>query len=443
MTTAGSDGVRVSGAHERRLDVGVAVRVLHADHVLPGDVPPIADGAVVVDGSGVVVEIGPATSVLPQYAGLPVERVRGVVFPGLVNAHTHLELSSMRGKVPGGHGFVQWVDRLITTRSETLADEDSEAIERGIDEIARSATVAVGDITNSLGAVMPLARRGIGGCVFHEVLGLDRAVVLRRIDGLRAELEERVPKWPGADLTYTPAPHTLYTLHPDAARALLESADPRGLRTSLHLAEHAAERRAVEHGDGPVPEWYERRFKQRPEWPKRPLFDLAAAVGALRPNVVLVHLADARPDELSKVAASGAPVVLCPRSNLYIEGRLPPLLAVREAGIEAALGTDSLASNTSLDVLAEARALADRFPNVPKWELVKMATWNGARALGRDDLGRLARGGRPGIFCVEGEVSGDAAAFLLANLRTPRRMLVSRLDQRSPMGDSSTTAEGS
>jgi len=442
VTTAGSDGVRVSGAHDGRLDVGVAVRVLHADHVLPGDVPAIADRAVVVDGRGTVVEIGPATSVLPQHAGLPVERVRGVVFPGLVNAHTHVELSSMRGKVPGGHGFVQWVDRLITTRSETLADEDSEAIELGVDEIARSATVAVGDVTNSLAAVMTLARRGIGGCVFHEVLGMDRAVVLRRIDGLRAELEERVPRWPGADLTYAPAPHTLFTLHPDAARALLESAERRGLRTSIHLAEHAAERRAVEHGDGPVPEWYERRLKQRPEWPRRPLFDLAADVGALRPNVVLVHLADARPDELSKVAASGAPVVLCPRSNLYIEGRLPPLLAVRDAGIEAALGTDSLASNTSLDVLAEARALADRFPNVPKWELVKMATWNGARALGRDDLGRLARGARPGIFCVEGAVSGDAAAFLLANLRTPRRMLVSRLDQRSSMAESSTTAEG-
>lgn len=175
-----------------------------------------------------------------------------------------------------------------------------------------------------------------------------------------------------------------------------------------------------------MPDWYERRLKQRPEWPKRPLFDLAADVGALRPGVLLVHLADARPDELARVASSGASAVLCPRSNLYIEGRLPPLLAVREAGIEAALGTDSLASNTSLDVLAEARALADRFPNVPKWELVKMATWNGARALGREDLGRLARGARPGVFAVEGELSDDPAAFLLANLRAPRRKLAGR-----------------
>ncbi|MBX3213543.1 MAG: amidohydrolase family protein [Labilithrix sp.] len=417
----------------------MAVRIFHADHVLPGDAPPIADGAVVVDAEGAIVEVGAAAEVLPRHAGPAPERVRGVVFPGLVNAHTHVELSSMRGKVPGGHGFVPWVDRLVTTRSECSPDEDAEEIERAVDALAMSATVAVGDVTNSLAAVAALARRGIGGSVFHEVLGMDRAVVLRRVDGLRAELAERVPTWPGADLAYAPAPHTLFTLHHDAARALLESAERRGVRTSLHLAEHAAERRAVEHGEGPVPEWFATRFKQRPEWPKRPLFDLAAEVGALRPHVILVHLADARADELARVAAAGAPVVLCPRSNLYIEGRLPPLLAVRAAGIEPALGTDSLASNTSLDVLAEARALADRFPSVPKWELVKMATWNGARALGREDLGRLARGARPGVFCVEGAAPGDPAALLLAS-RAPRRVLVARVPRTGASADPAGSA---
>ncbi|HVH44660.1 MAG TPA: amidohydrolase family protein [Labilithrix sp.] len=403
------------------------VRLFHADHVLPGDRPAIADGAVVVDGSGRIVDVGPAADVRPRHAGPVVERVRGIVFPGLINAHTHVELSSMRGKVPGGSGFVPWVDRLVTTRSETLADEEAEAAELGVEELVKAGTVAAGDVTNSLACVGALARRGIGGSIFHEVLGMDRAVVLRRIEGLRAEVEERVPSWPSVDLAYAPAPHALFTLHPDAARALLESAERRGVRTSLHLAEHPAERRAVEQGEGPVPDWYERRLKQRPEWPRRPLFDLAADVGALRAGVVLVHLADARPDELARIASSGASVVLCPRSNLYIEGRLPPFLAVREAGIEAALGTDSLASNTSLDVLGEARALADRFPNVPKWELFQMATWNGARALGRADLGRLTRGAKPGLFVVEGEVTGDAVAFLLGNLRAPRRVLVPRI----------------
>jgi cytosine/adenosine deaminase-related metal-dependent hydrolase len=388
------------------------------------------DGAVVMDEHEVVLDVGAAAEVLPRHAGAQVERVRGVVFPGLVNAHTHVELSSLRGKVPGGQGFVPWADRLVTTRAEGTQEEDLECIEAAVEELVRCATVAVGDVSNSLMPVSAFARRGIGGSVFHEVLGVERTAVLARVEGLRAELEERVPSWPTRDLAYAPSPHTLFTVHLDAVHALLDSASRRGLRASLHLAEHAAERRALEQGDGPVPEWFAQRLKQRPAWPKRPLFDLAAEVGALREGVILVHLTDARPDELAKVAESGASVVLCPRSNLYIEGRLPPLLAVRAAGIEAALGTDSLASNTSLDVLAEARALGDRFPGVPAVELFRMATHHGALVLGRSDLGRIAKGTSPGLFAVEGEVTGDPAAFLLAQLRAPRRALASRPRER-------------
>ncbi len=405
----------------------MTVRIFHADHVLPGDAPPIADGAVVVDEAGLVLEVGAAAIVVPRHAGAERIHVRGVVLPGLVNAHTHIELSAMRGRVAGGRGFVGWVDALIAHRQELSPEEESEAIDAAVDELVHTGTVAVGEVTNSLAAVGPLARRGIAGCVFHEVFGQDRASVLRRVEGLRAELEERVPRWPSRELAYAPAPHTLYTTHEDALRSLLEAVRRTEARTSLHLAEHAPERRAIEHGDGPVPDWLFARAKQRPEWPRVPLLDYAERVGALTKSVLLVHLVEARADELARIAEKGSPVVLCPRSNLHIEMKLPPLLALRSAGIEAALGTDSLASNASLDVLAEAKALADRFPGVPAHELVTMATWNGARALGRTDLGRLAKGARPGLLAVEGEViGGDPAAFLLSNLRLPRRMLVPR-----------------
>lgn len=404
----------------------MTVRVLHVDHLLPGDAPPIADAAVVVDAAGTVVEVGRATDVLPRHAGADITRIRGVAFPGLVNAHTHVELSAMRGKVPGGRGFVAWVDGMLGMRMELSPEDDAEAIERAADDLVRFATVAVGDVTNSLAAVGALARRGIGGWAFHEVFGQDREQVLRRVRGLHEELAQRHPEWPTADLAYAPAPHTLYTTHADAVRALVESALGRDLRTSIHLAEHAGERRAVEHGDGPVVDWFERRTKQKPAWPKAPLFDHAREVGVLRPAVLLVHLTEARAEELARIAESGASVVLCPRSNLYIEAKLPPLHAVMKAGIEPALGTDSLASNTSLDVLAEARSLQERFPTVAAWELVRMATWNGARALGRTDLGRIHPGARPGIYAVEGEGASEPAAFLLRNLAAPRTLIAAR-----------------
>jgi len=407
----------------------MTVRVLHADHVLPGDAPPIADAAIAVGDGGVVVEVGRAGDVIPRHGGAPVDRVRGVVFPGLVNAHTHLELSAMRGKVPGGRGFVPWVDALIAVRSEVSPEEDAEAIDAAVTELVRAGTSAVGEITNSLAAVRALVERGVAGCVFHEVFGHERTSVLRRVAGLRAELEERVGRWPTRDLSYAPAPHTLYTTHEDAVTALLDSAKHYRARTSLHLAEHAAERRAVERGEGAVPEWLLARARQTAAFPKIPLFDYAARVGALSPDVLLVHMTEARPDELARVAAAGSPVVLCPRSNIFIEGKLPPLPAVLEAGIAPALGTDSLASNASLDVLAEARVLAERFPEVPAAKLVTMATWNGARALGRADLGRIARGARPGLVAVDAELApgADAAAHLLSNLHLPRRLVASRV----------------
>jgi cytosine/adenosine deaminase-related metal-dependent hydrolase len=407
------------------------MRVLHADAVITGDGDAVVDGAVVVDARGEIRDFGPAGEVLPRHAGAPVERIRGVLVPGLVNAHTHLELSGLRGEVPGGAGFVPWVEQMIGARAEAKPHEDREAIGRAVDELVAFGTAAVGEVTNTLAAVRPLAQRGIAGCVFHEVFGVQREALETRVAGLQRVLEETVGAWPSRDLTYSATPHTLYTTHESVARKLIEEARERGLRASLHLCEHASERRFLEHGDGPVSQWYERLLKI-PQgtlpWPAMAPIALADALGALAPHVLCVHLTDARPEELAVVAARGAPVVLCPRSNLYIETRLPPLLSALATGIVPALGTDSLASNASLDVLAEARALGERFPTVKPRDLVRMATWEGARALGLSDLGRVARGARPGLFAVDGDVaaSADACAFLLAHVRSPRRWVARR-----------------
>jgi cytosine/adenosine deaminase-related metal-dependent hydrolase len=248
-----------------------------------------------------------------------------------------------------------------------------------------------------------------------------------------------VGAWPAKAFAYAPSPHTLYTTHPTVVRRLVSDARERGVRASLHLAEHSAERRFLEHGDGPIPAWYEARLKLRRdklEYPRRSPVAFADDLGALGPHVLCVHLTDARAVELERVAERGAPVILCPRSNLFIETRLPPLLAARAAGIFPALGTDSLASNASLDVLAEARALADRFPTVAARDLVRMATWEGARALGREEVGRIARGATPGLFAIEGgeadgkRIAEDACAFVLAHVRAPRRWIVRRGEMR-------------
>jgi 5-methylthioadenosine/S-adenosylhomocysteine deaminase len=172
--------------------------------------------------------------------------------------------------------------------------------------------------------------------------------------------------------------------------------------------------------------------RERLEWPGMSPVAFANRLGALAPHVVCVHLTDARPDELSLVAERGSHAVFCPRSNLHIEAKFPPLLAARAAGLMPALGTDSLASNSSLDVLAEAGALAQRFPAVPASELVCMATWAGARALGRNDVGRIAAGARPGLLAIDGTPGDDPCAFVFANAGAPRRWIVRRTGAVAP-----------
>ena len=405
------------------------MRAFHADAVVTGDAGVLRDAAVVVGAGGRIVDVGQADTVLPRHAGVAVERVRGAILPGLVNAHTHLELSGLRGQVPGGAGFLAWVEQLIGQRLEAAPEENTEAIERAVVELDVFGTVAVGEVTNTLAAVRALARSGFVGSVFHEVFGVDREAIERRLGALPAMVDEHVGAWPNEAFTYSRTVHTLYTTHADVARRLLRDAREQGVRASVHLAEHVAERRFLEHGDGPIADWYEKRLGVRRELieaPGKAPVAFADELGALAPHVLLVHLTDARPEELAVVAHRGAPVVFCPRSNLYIETRLPPLLSARAVGLRPALGTDSLASNSSLDVLAEARALADRFPTVPARDLVSMATWHGACALGRSDVGRVARGARPGLIAFDGDVGDDPCAFVLRNVRGLSRRWLSR-----------------
>ncbi len=404
--------------------------LVHADGLVVGDGPPIRDGAVLVDEAGAVLDVGDAETLRPRHAGVRVERVHGVVLPGLVNAHTHIELSAMRGRVPGGRGFVAWVDAFVGHRAEMDADDERTAIEHGVSDLDAFATTAVGDVSNGLLAVHTLARAGIGGAVFHEVFGSREEPLRRSVVGLEGMRQEVVGAWPTDDLRYAIAPHTLYTTHPAVVRELARAACDAGGLTSLHLAEHAPERSALERGEGAMVDWLRARTRGASDefpWPRVGPVEHASALGAIGPHVLSVHVTDVTAAEAAQLARAAASVVLCPRSNLYIELRLPPVELLRREGVLLSLGTDSLASNASLDVLAEARALHDRFPEIPARALLQMATWNGAQALRRPDLGRIARGARPGLVAIDGAVGrDDVCAFVIAQVKAPRRWVVRR-----------------
>jgi cytosine/adenosine deaminase-related metal-dependent hydrolase len=262
--------------------------------------------------------------------------------------------------------------------------------------------------------------------VFHEVFGM-RSETAEVMQGL-AERERAAHSGFPAHIRYALAPHTPYTLHPSILQGLVRRAADSGMRTSLHLAEHAAERAYLASGEGPFADWVKSRGSSEIDW-KIPGLDpvrYADSLGLLGPHLIAVHLADARPDELQLLAERGVNAVLCPRSNLFIDVKLPPLLDILRAGLRPGLGTDSLASNTSLDPLAEARALRKRFPTVPALTLLAMATSWGADALGFGGvLGRIAPGRYPGVlaFSHAGAAPGDPASFVLDQESAQRSVL--------------------
>jgi cytosine/adenosine deaminase-related metal-dependent hydrolase len=403
------------------------MRGIAASWVITGkpDDAPIAGGAVVLDGRGVVLAVGAAGELRARFPAATWSDERAILLPGLVNAHTHLELSALRGQTRSGGGFGPWVASMMERRDAVQPEQDLEAIDAAVSDLLRAGTVAVGEVTNTLASVEALGSAPLLGRLFHEVFGMRRetAEVMR---GLAQQGRARLGELP-RNLSYAAAPHTLYSLHPDAVRGLVDEARDAGALTTLHLCEHAAERAYLRDGTGPFADFLRARNVSEADWapPGMAPVDYAAALGVLGPEVLVVHLAAATRDELETVAAARAPVVLCPRSNLFIELKLPPLYELLAAGIEPALGTDSLASNTSLDVLAEASALRDRFPQVEPLKLLAMATWYGARALRLEHrVGALAEGLSPGLLALDldREVD-DPARHVLRSPPLPRRVL--------------------
>ncbi|MBK9516212.1 MAG: amidohydrolase family protein [Anaeromyxobacter sp.] len=393
------------------------IRVLSAPWVLPGlaapagpdhagpaaeAAPPLREGAVALDGDRVVA-VGPRAAVEARHG--EGERVDGVIFPALVNAHLHLELSHLAGLVPGGQGLPAWIERFVGVRRATGEAGAVAAMAAAAAALVEAGVAAVGDVSNTLGSLAPLAAAGLVGTVFHEVFGAtdERLAAAREA---AAAVRAAAPAAP--HLRVVESPHALYSTAPAGLLALL-----RGPPASLHLAEDPAEREFAAGGAGPFAALRARMGGPpgQPGWARSPV---ALAAPHLAPGWLLVHCVDLDDEDLGLLRGAGCTVVLCPRSNHHISRAAPPLLHLLAAGVPLAIGTDSLASSPSLAPLAELARLRRDFPEVPPGWLLPLA-WNGA-AVGAPGLGRLAVGAAPGLLAapLDGRPVGDPFDHLLA-----------------------------
>ncbi len=316
------------------------------------------------------------------------------IFPGLVNAHAHLQLGEL-ARAP--RRFVPWLRAVIGARGTDVsavrvaAEAQTEA---SLTALLAEGCTAVGEIDSLGTSPAILARRDVAGRCYQELLGFDldasqaRALVRRRArPGSRAC---------GAGLS----PHAPYSV----SAALVSAADRAAAHLSIHVAESVEEIELLRAGTGPL----RRVLEDLGKWPRHAQAPRATpiawldALGILSRRCLLVHAQHATDRDIETVAARGAPVAVCP-STIRFFGRPPPDIGHwRRAGVVVALGTDSAASRAgALSMRTEMALAAKMWPDLSAEQILTLATREAACAIGRPGLGRIAIGGRADLCAVE------------------------------------------
>jgi cytosine/adenosine deaminase-related metal-dependent hydrolase len=371
----------------------VTATVHAAPVVLTMTGPPLRDGAVLVEHDRVV-DIGRREDVVGRAPGARVRDWRGVLTPGLVNAHAHLEYGPpfadlARSDLP----FAQWIAEL-TRRRKGMTDVDWQVSARGsAHQLLKSGTTAVADVVTRGPAIAVAGSLGLQGISYAELAGVDARgwpVALERLEVLLGTL--------GRERGISP--HTLYTLSTGVFGQLVDLARERGVRLHPHLAETTDEAEWVLSGTGAFAHFVERfgfEFELAGRGSGVSAVRHCDELGGLGPDVHVAHGVHVDAADRALLRERQTVVALCTRSNAVLRAGEAPVADYLAEGSPVAIGTDSLASVPDLDLLAEARATCDlarkQGLDDPEEAVVRALTLGGAQALGRD-LGRLHPGGR-------------------------------------------------
>jgi cytosine/adenosine deaminase-related metal-dependent hydrolase len=372
-----------------------ASRVVRARWILPIDQPPLEDGWIQFD----------AERIQALGRGRPPAQAEdfgeATILPGLVNAHTHLELSWMAGRVPPAASMVEWIRGLLRQRTAGPPGGGANAIreaERALIHARATGTVLVGDISNGLMSPALMVSHGLAGTVFHELLGFsvrDPRASVRRAWGRLDDIGEH------AGVRYSVVAHAPYSVAPALFSAIAHA--QRESPLSVHLAESAEELEFLQTGRGPFRDLLEETGGWDSAWapPGQDPVSYVEALGYLTPGCLVVHGVHLTPAALERLRERQAVIVTCPRSNEWVGAGMPPVSQFYASGMPVAIGTDSLASVGSLNLFDEMAALRRIAPEVSAGSLLESATRTGAEALGHGDrYGSIAPGKRPALLAV-------------------------------------------
>ena len=387
--------------------MGPSMHVYRAAWVVPVASAPILDGWVAVDGRTVMAVGGPADD--PSRQGLPAGAASDLgdvaLLPALVNAHTHLELSWLRGRTRPASSFLGWVSGMMRERLQSPDGRDDSyvrsAMALALEEMQACGTGLVGDISNALAHLDLLEASGLEGIVFHELIKFRGGDA----PGFVAEARRRIDAAAGAGRwRLALAPHAPYSVAPSVFQALAAARPAlRDAHMSVHVAESPEEVEFVGSGGGGWPDLLKRLGAWDPGWraPRCSPVAYLDRLGFWDGRALAVHAVQAGERDLERLAALGVTVVTCPRSNAWVGAGVPPVEAFYRSGVRVAIGTDSLTSVADLNVFNELQELRRIAPGVKPADLLRSATLAGAEALGFGAThGALAPGRRAAMIAV-------------------------------------------
>lgn len=317
-----------------------------------------------------------------------IDRGEELLLPGLVNAHTHLEFSALREPLPVAGSFASWIRNVVQWRRTQSDEAITAAIQQGAQESVQAGVTTLGEIATRAG-LTPEPPRTVA---FREALGLLPAAVQPQLEMARAHLTQ----YQAAGRTPGLSPHAPYSLSRELLFGVIELAQRSAGPLAIHLAETHEELELLHAGTGPLAELFTEWGLWSPGQ-RAAVQSPAEVIQAMLPNprVLIIHGNYLTADEMDRMAGrDNFSVVYCPRTHTYFQHEPYPLAAILKRGIRVALGTDSRASNPDLDLLAEVRHAHHRHPSVSPEQWLKMATRQGAEALG---LGALTGSIREGL----------------------------------------------
>jgi len=379
-------------------------RKFSADRIYTGKEFSRQDQVLVVEDDGTIADL-----VDRDRAGEDVQHLDGILSPGFVNCHCHLELSHLYGVIPDGQGMVSFLLSVMSNRNVESGVIQS-AIQLAEEEMSVSGIVAVGDICNTADTLPQKKKRNLCYHHFAEALGFTGGAASARFQQAMEVYHAFNTLDPGKTSV---VPHAPYSVSKELF-ALIDALDPEAL-LSIHNQESAAEEEFFSSGGGEMHKLFSAIGVNTADFIAPGKSSLQYYLPMIRNThrLLLVHNVTTDDDDLKWIGDHQHELpelswCLCPNANLYINGILPDVALFRRYALDLVVGTDSLASNYALDMMSELKTIHTYFPDIPLKEMLQWVTFNGARALGIDGrYGSFETGKNPGLVLIRGVKGKD------------------------------------